>query len=151
MAQRKRPGRPSKLTPEITYRIAELIRAGNYREVAARAAGIGTTTFYRWLDEGARQNRGQFREFWDAIKRAEAEAECKSVAVIDAAAQGGTWHAAAWRLERMFPDRWGRRQRLEEVSEDMLDRDFRRLVRKLEAQGEDVSDLKSEWPGGLGD
>ena len=33
--------------------------------------------------------------------------------MIDNAAIDGTWQAAAWKLERRYPDEWGRRDRLE--------------------------------------
>lgn len=45
-------GRKSKLTEERQEEIVEMIEAGNYSNVAARAAGIGETTFWRWLKEG---------------------------------------------------------------------------------------------------
>ena len=35
------------------------------------------------------------------------ESEVKDVVVISNAAVKGDWRAAAWRLERRFPDRWG--------------------------------------------
>ena len=38
-------GRPSKLTPEVTKRLTEAIRAGNYYEAACGYAGIGYSTF----------------------------------------------------------------------------------------------------------
>jgi len=36
----------------------------------------------------------------------------RDVAIIAKAAAGGHWQAAAWRLERKFPDRWGRKTKL---------------------------------------
>ncbi|HXF72327.1 MAG TPA: hypothetical protein VNO79_06935 [Actinomycetota bacterium] len=150
--------RPTKLSPEVQARICQAIRAGNYRETAARYAGIGISTFYAWLQRGERaaeelarlgelprrallaeaRARGlklprraktadlprlllgeeaAFLEFRDAVERALVEAEVADVALIERAAQEGHWQAAAWRLERMFPDRWGRR-RIEHTGED---------------------------------
>lgn len=110
--------RPSKLTQEITDRIVLAIRAGNYSKVAAEMAGIGETTFYRWLELGGKENaRKDFREFRESIKRAEAEAEVRSVALIRQAADSGTWQAAAWYLERKHGDRWGRNDKIrQEIS-----------------------------------
>jgi hypothetical protein len=34
--------------------------------------------------------------------------ERELVEVIEAAAQGGSWNAAAWLLERRWPERWNR-------------------------------------------
>lgn len=106
----RRMGRPTKLTPEMTRRIADLVRAGNYVEVAAAAAGISRDTLYRWLKQGARTKRGLAHEFSLAIEKAQAEAEARDVTLIATAARE-QWQAAAWRLERKFPDRWGRRER----------------------------------------
>ena len=50
--------RPSKLTPELMERIVRAVRAGNYPKVAARAAGISPTTYYRWMSEGEKATRG---------------------------------------------------------------------------------------------
>lgn len=102
-------GRPSKLTPELQERIVQAIRAGNYVATAVAYAGISQSTFYRWMERGKRQRGGRFREFWEAIARAEAEAEVRNVALIQKEAQKNAVHAEWW-LERRFPDRWGRRE-----------------------------------------
>lgn len=105
-------GRPSKLTPERQERIVELIRAGNYMEIAAQAAGIDVSTLYRWLQRGEKARSGPYRQFRDAVMRARVEAEARAVVVVQKAALTD-WRAASWWLERAFPDRWGRRQKLE--------------------------------------
>jgi hypothetical protein len=51
-------------------------------------------------------------EFSDAVEKALAESEVRDVAVISIAAAQGDWRASAWRLERKFPDKYGRRQRV---------------------------------------
>ena len=109
-------GRRTKLTPDVQKRVVEAIRAGNYKEVAARYAGIGESTFYEWLKRGASHRVG-YVEFAEAVKNAEAEAEVRDVALIEKAAMEN-WTAAAWRLERRYPDRWGRRERHEITGED---------------------------------
>ena len=104
-------GRRSKLTPEVQEKICEYVRQGLTYEIAARAAGISESTFYRWRERGERARSGKFREFWEALKRAEAEAEQRLVERI-LAASSDTWQAAAWMLERRYPDRWGRKDRV---------------------------------------
>ncbi|MDQ3480274.1 MAG: hypothetical protein M3423_02905 [Actinomycetota bacterium] len=47
-----RRGRPTKLTPRVHTVIIESIRAGNYMEVAARAAGIRKQSLYNWIERG---------------------------------------------------------------------------------------------------
>ena len=109
-------GRKSKLTPVIQQRICEAITAGNYNHVAAQAAGIGETSFYRWMAQGEEAQSGTKRAFWVAVKNAEAEAEIRNVGIIESAAPE-TWQAAAWWLERKHNDRWARKERQEHVGE----------------------------------
>ncbi len=106
--------RPTKLTPTVHEIIVLALASGCYRETAAQHAGIGVSTFYRWMEQGeadVEQNKNTpHRELWEAINKAEADAEVQAVALIrKAAMQPRSWQAAAWLLERKKPDQWGRR------------------------------------------
>ena len=115
--KRKHPGgRPTKLTPEVQQRIVTILAAGNRLEVAPAFAGIAESTFYKWLKEGARCDSGIQHEFSEAVKKALAQAEVRDVATIELAAQS-QWQAAAWRLERRYPQVWGRVERHEQTGE----------------------------------
>jgi transposase len=105
-------GRPHKITDEIIEAVVSAIRAGAYIETAAAFAGISKDTFYRWLKAGARGEGKKLVQFSDAVKRATAESELRDLAVVNRAAST-SWQAAAWKLERKYPDRWGRRDRVE--------------------------------------
>jgi transposase len=121
-----KPGRPLKLNQEIQDKICDAIRAGNYIETASAYAGVSKDSLYRWLKRGAREKQrlekdskakvdkkeALFVRFSDAIEKALADAEVRDVALIGKAAED-QWQAAAWRLERKFPNRWGRRVALE--------------------------------------
>ena len=108
LTPRAATGRRSKLTAEVQEKIVRVIRAGNYAYIAAEYAGIGQTTFYRWLEQGEEQDRGPYREFREAVKAAEREAEIRAVATVQQH-MGKNWQAAMTYLERKFPQRWGRR------------------------------------------
>lgn len=118
-------GRPTELKPAVKRKFVKALRDGNYIETAAAMAGISTKTVYNWMRRGSREeNRleenprarpkkeeAPFLDFLQAVTRAQAEAEAAAVqAIIQAEAED--WRAAAWRLERKFPDRWGRKDRL---------------------------------------
>ncbi len=107
-----RPGRPTKLVPERVERLLEAIRVGNYINTAVVYAGITEATFYRWLEIGEANKEGKYREFLESVKKAEADAEARQVALISKAANE-TWQAAAWLLERKHPARWGQRNKTE--------------------------------------
>ena len=104
---RRPPGRPTKLTPEALERVEQLVRAGTTIDVAAAAAGVNRATIYRWLAAGEKARKGTHtRELRDRVERARAESESVLVARIGAAAAKGSWQAAAWLLERRWPERW---------------------------------------------
>lgn len=121
----KRPGRPSKVAPGITAKVCEAIRAGSPREFAVARAGLAKDTFYAWLRRGARAlaaadgdpsqvpaGERPYADFSDAVEKALADAVFADVSLIRQAAEKGAWQAAAWRLERMHPEHFGRRDRM---------------------------------------
>jgi transposase len=101
--------RPTKLDQETSDRICTAIKRGNYIETAAAVAGIHKDTLYEWLKRGRREEDGIYHEFVEAIDLALAEAEAKALKTIEDAS-ADHWQAAAWRLERRFPERWGRKR-----------------------------------------
>ena len=113
-------GRPTKLDDDVSGRIIAYIRQGQYVETAAAAAGISKFTFYEWLKRGAAirgaakppRSELPYLAFSNAVERAMAEAEIRDVNIVGAASIT-QWQAAAWRLERRNPTRWGRRDRIE--------------------------------------
>ena len=109
---KKRMGRPTKLTAEMQSEIVELLKAGNYIETACAVAGLHKSTFYDWMKiADASTHKNKYTNFSDAVKKAMAWAEARDVAII-ARHSEKYWQAAAWRLERKYPDKWGR-QKLE--------------------------------------
>lgn len=136
-------GSAPKLTKELIEKISRAVRNGAYVETAVAYCGISKDTFYRWLRMAANDNeKGLYKSLSYAIERAWAEAEMKDVEAITRAVEGfpdqlavdengkviidakgypvvaqyglpPNWKAAAWRLERKFPDRWGRRSKVD--------------------------------------
>jgi hypothetical protein len=139
-------GRP-KLDPLVTQRVCDLIRAENYLEGAATAAGIHRTTLYRWMRHGRDQKRGRYRKFLNQVERAQAESESRDVALV-AKAASEDWRAAAWRLERKAPRRYGPRVQLtvQQELEAVLTRlekglppeTYERVLQIMTAEDEDV-------------
>jgi len=101
-------GRKTKLDEERQEKLLRAIRVGNDKKVACALAGISETTLYRWLELSQKKNaRAELRQFRESLERAEAEAEVLKVSRIAQAADNGRWQAAAWWLERKYPERWG--------------------------------------------
>lgn len=99
--------RPSKLTKETQDRLISAIKAGATLEAACNYAGIDYTTFRKWMKKGESSRSGKFFEFFNAIKRAEAELEVRCALEWNKKITED-WRAAKEFLERRFPDRWGR-------------------------------------------
>ena len=75
---------------------------GNHREMG------------EWLQRGREsERRNIYSEFSEAVKKAEAAAELRAVSGIVAAGRRN-WTAFAWYLERKYPDRWGRRDKIQQ-------------------------------------
>jgi hypothetical protein len=92
--------RRSKYTPDVVKRITDAIRLGATYELACNYGGIHYDTFRQWMNEKV--------AFSEAIKDAEGAAVVKWLALIDKAANEGAWQAAAWKLERRYPQTYGR-------------------------------------------
>jgi hypothetical protein len=113
-------GHEPKLTPELSEKLVSLLRAGNYTAVAVRACGISRALFYQWLDRGVSDDPAdaEYVVLRERVELAKAEGEARNVAAIAAAAREN-WQAAAWLLERQYPDRWGRSSvRMRDTPED---------------------------------
>jgi len=126
-----RPGRTPLLNPDTQDRIVSAVRAGSYLDDAALLTGISYQTLLHWMRQGrdaqTRLDTGEtltdrdhlYLDFLKAVETARAEAQLRNVAIIQKAANEGTWQAAAWYLERTNPKKWGRHETVEiGVSDD---------------------------------
>ncbi len=116
--------RPTDYTPELGDRVAQFVRAGNWPEAAAVAAGVSERTFYRWMARGLAAERAveedlpleateePYWQFWQQVTRAEGESEAIAVGSLMKAMPNTPTAAMAW-LERRFPARWGNRTKVE--------------------------------------
>ena len=113
-APRPGEGRPTKFTPAVQTKILQHVRLGSPYEIACRAAGISWDCLRLWFKEGEQDDlQGRITpksEFFAAVKAAEAETVAVWLAQMEKAAQSGQWQAAAWRLERRFPQLFGMMQ-----------------------------------------
>lgn len=101
-------GRKTKLTPETSETILRAVRMGAYIETACAAAGVDAGTMRDWLKRGAAEESGIYHDFNEGYRRAEADAELLDLALVSRAA-ASDWKAAAWKLARRYPERYGDR------------------------------------------
>ncbi len=133
-------GPKSKLNKRTSKIIVESLRQGLAITRACVLAKITPPTFYRWIELGQKNVSEKYRNFFLECRRAEVECERRCIQVVQDAAQGkltsqkekkvvsedGTeriteiqttspapdWKAAMTFLERKYPQRWGRYDRL---------------------------------------
>lgn len=109
-------GRTTKLTPDSQKRIVDAIRLGATYELASLAGGIDSRNFRRWMERGRKSSGGPYFELAEAVNTASAAAAIGWLALIEKAAReegGRHWTAAAWKLERRYPDMYGRVSRID--------------------------------------
>lgn len=108
--------RKTKLTKDLIKEAERLLRAGNYTVTVCQFLGISERTWYNWLNEGEKDleaGKNNLKvQFFQSVKKAESTSEIRNVQVVQNAAQEGDWKAAMTYLERKFPDRWGRREKV---------------------------------------
>ena len=91
----------------------EAIRKGMPLKQAAMLAGMSYETLNRWRIQGEAEDAPpEFRHFWQALRRAQAQAMERLLGRIQTASESD-WKAAAWILERRHPDDFAKPQRLE--------------------------------------
>ena len=79
------------------------------------------------------EDEAKYVRFRQDVEKARAEAEVEAVSMVKMAARNGTWQAAAWYLERSFPQRWSR-NRIEEIVEEKEEADPQLALTKLLAR-----------------
>ena len=103
--------------PIIWQRLIEALQVGSYIEDACRYAGISSRQFRTWrslADDGVEP----YASKWEEVRNAESVAIISNLANIKKAGQDGSWQASAWLLERKYPDKFARRDKVELQTEN---------------------------------
>ena len=115
----KNRGRPRLLDMDdsVAETLADYLREGLYMREACALAGVSRDSVYSWLKQGTKDRKEGIESpeaaFSDIVKRAMAEAEADAVKRVRAAgAMPQFWQAEAWFLERRYPDKYGKRDRV---------------------------------------
>lgn len=93
-----------KLTGDGIKTAVRLCRAGLPDCQIAAVLGVSKETYSRWINHPKTDNQNQLSQ---QLKKADAEREAALVARI-MRASNDTWQAAAWLLERRYPDRYAK-------------------------------------------
>lgn len=112
--KRRGMGRESKLTKKLIKEfVAVLSTSSTPIATMAEAAGIGKTTFFRWMAGGEAATSGLQRDLWVAVTKARAAGTADTLAKMRALAlETKDWRGMAWELERTRPKEFGLRVRV---------------------------------------
>jgi hypothetical protein len=101
-------GRPRKDPADYLPRLCLALELGSWRWLACKFAGVSYSTFRTWMVAGeAADADAAMQAFVRRIHQAEATAAVRDLARIHEAA-AHDWRAAAWLLERRFPESYGK-------------------------------------------
>lgn len=105
---------------ELIGYIAGLVRAGCPPVVAASMAGVTSRQLGVWRRRGRQDltngEQSLYADFEANLESAQAEGEAEDLATIKRAG-AGDWRAVAWRLSRLYPDRYGERKRVDRTNQ----------------------------------
>ena len=119
-----KPGRKSKLTPEVQQRICDDIRLGISLRMAAEGAGIGLSTLFKWMNV----NTARHRRFREEVQKARRDRTAQLLATIQLSARSkidtngsvikaGDAEMALKLLERIEPQDFAQRVKMQVDSE----------------------------------
>lgn len=98
-----------KLTKEDIAKAEELKSAGVLDKDIAAYIGVRADAFSKWVNHPKSDNQRQLSQ---ALKRVEANYKANLLKIIYNNAAEKTWQAAAWLLERKYPDEFARTERV---------------------------------------
>ena len=106
-----------KYTKQVHRQIVKAIREGRPRTLAMAMCGIHPDTLYYWLTAG-RERPDEYPEYVrlaEDMEKARAAWAGEALDRIEAAAKSDprNWTADAWRLERMIPEEFSKRDKVE--------------------------------------
>jgi len=92
-------------------------RGLSYKQASA-LAGISYDSFNRWRKQGMLPDPApEIRDFCDQLEAAQARGADSLLTTIREACNQGSWKAAAWMLERRFPESWDRSRKADDPVE----------------------------------
>jgi len=149
---------PRGLNERTFWEFMTVLRMGGSIPDAADITKTSSATMYHWLRNGeeyitagwdCKKNPGAlytgYVEFYHAVHKARAEGKMRLAQQVWMAANRGNWKAAAWMLERRWPDDYGKRLSVEnkQISVDPLQEALEMDPRSRDIKKAELEHLKS--------
>ena len=130
-------GRISCLTPELSAKLVECIKAGTPITFAGPKCGVSVSVVMKWMAKGRNGTDPICIELFYAIKAA--QAEFVQGAIGEIRQQGAkNWQALAWLLERMFREEFASDKfELNQLKKEL--RELRLLISKVPRASEETA------------
>lgn len=103
--RKKKAGNRSLITPNLLKLTKELAAQGLTQRQIADVIGIDACTISIWKSKDGKLEE----KFQKALKQGQAMGVLRRLKRIEAAGKAGSWQADAWKLERLNPDQFARR------------------------------------------
>ena len=94
---------------ELIQKAVALKKGGANNKDIAFACGVSESQFCRWTRHPKTENQEQLAQ---ELKKAEAAYKNSLLAIIAKASKERDWKAAAWLLERKYPEEYSRREKV---------------------------------------
>lgn len=106
-----------KLTEKTIEKAQKGIAIGTPQKYVAQSLGISEEAWYSWMRRGEHDLQNDkddtiFAKFYESVKKAQAKSVSRCVSMIQKASID-TWQAAAWWLERRYPEEFGRKEKVD--------------------------------------
>ena len=85
-------------------------KSGLNQKECAEVAGINEATLYKWLNKGKKAKRGKYSDFYNDFQMAKNKNKLFHLKKIH---EAEAWTASAWYLERVYPEEFGRKDRVD--------------------------------------
>jgi len=130
----------TKLNQEVINTAAKYVALGTPVKYICDSLLIDESTWYGWYNKGEEleDDRNLYTKFFKSVKKAKGDLIARNLQVIEKAAQEGTWTAAAWKLERLDFENFGRKEKLEhsgkidkKVDKEELKQEIEKLNKEL--------------------
>ena len=105
-------GNPRAITKQKIESICNLIRCGNYVKTSVKANDVNYNTFLTYMNKG-KKGVQPYEDWYYMVEKAKADAEIDMSMRIHQSAENGNIGADMFKLQRMFPQRWGVQKRVE--------------------------------------
>ena len=105
-------GNPRAITKQKIESICNLIRCGNYVKTSVKANDVNYNTFLTYMNKG-KKGVQPYEDWYYMVEKAKADAEIGMSMRIHQSAENGNIGADMFKLQRMFPQRWGVQKRVE--------------------------------------